>query len=101
MSNEGDRIIAVKWSIHRRNSFKARIQMSGFDKIGLVNEITKTISEEFKINISAINLVVENGIFEGIIDLFIHNTKDLNNLIMKISNINGILNVKRVEDYSA
>jgi guanosine-3',5'-bis(diphosphate) 3'-pyrophosphohydrolase len=100
MSNEGDRIVAVKWAIHKLNSFLARISMSGIDRLGLVNEITNIISSELKVNMTGINISVHNGIFEGTIDLYIHHTKDLNNLIMKISNINGIENVRRVEDFS-
>jgi len=100
MSNEGNRIIAVKWAIHKLVSFLARISMSGIDRIGLVNEITNIISSELKVNMSNINISVKNGIFEGTIDVFIHHTKDLNNLILKISNIKGIENVKRVEDFS-
>jgi guanosine-3',5'-bis(diphosphate) 3'-pyrophosphohydrolase len=100
MSNEGNRIIAVKWAIHKLVSFLARISMTGIDRIGLVNDITTIISEELKVNMTNINISVKNGIFEGTIDLYVHHTKDLNNLILKISNINGIENVKRVEDFS-
>ena len=100
MSNEGNRIIAVKWAIHKLVSFLARISMTGIDRIGLVNDITTIISAELKVNMTKINISVNNGIFEGTIDLFVHHTKDLNNLILKISNINGIENVKRVEDFS-
>ena len=100
MSNEGDRIIAVKWAIHKLNSFLARISMTGIDRLGLVNEITNIISSELKVNMTGINISVQNGIFEGTIDLYIHHTKDLNNLIMKISNISGIERVRRVEDFS-
>ena len=100
MSNEGNRIIAVKWAIHKLVSFLARIQMSGIDRIGLVNEITNIISSELKVNMTNINISVQNGIFEGTIDIYVHHTKDLNNLILKISNIKGIENVKRVEDFS-
>jgi guanosine-3',5'-bis(diphosphate) 3'-pyrophosphohydrolase len=99
MSNEGNRIIAVKWAIHKLVSFIARISMVGIDRIGLVNDITNIISSELKVNMTKINITVQNGIFEGTIDLYIHHTKDLNNLILKISNINGIENVKRVEDF--
>ena len=99
MSNEGNRIIAVKWAIHKLVSFLARISMTGIDRIGLVNDITNIISSELKVNMTRINISVQNGIFEGTIDLFVHHTKDLNNLILKISNINGIENVKRVEDF--
>jgi len=42
---------------------------------------------------------VKDGIFTGTIDIFVHHTKDLNNLIMKISNLKGIESVKRVEDF--
>jgi len=100
MSNEGNRIIAVKWTIHKLVSFLARISMTGIDRIGLVNEITNIISSELKVNMTTINISVKNSIFEGTIDLFVHHTKDLNNLILKISNINGIDNVRRVEDFS-
>jgi len=99
MSNEGNRIIAVKWAIHKLVSFIARISMTGIDRIGLVNDITNIISAELKVNMTRINISVNNGIFEGTIDLYVHHTKDLNNLILKISNINGIENVRRVEDF--
>jgi GTP pyrophosphokinase len=100
MSNEGNRIMAVKWAIHKLVSFIARISMTGIDRIGLVNDITTIISAELKVNMTRINITVNNGIFEGTIDLYVHHTKDLNNLILKISNINGIENVRRVEDFS-
>ena len=99
-SNEGNRIIAVKWAIHKLVSFLARINMSGIDRIGLVNDITNIISSELKVNMTNINISVQNGIFEGTIDIYVHHTKDLNNLILKISNIKGIESVKRVEDFS-
>jgi GTP diphosphokinase / guanosine-3',5'-bis(diphosphate) 3'-diphosphatase len=100
MSNEGNRIIAVKWTIHKLVSFLARISMSGIDRVGLVNDISQIISTELNVNMRNINITVNNGIFEGTIDLYVHHTKDLNNLLMKISNVKGIENVKRVEDFS-
>ena len=100
MSNEGDRIIAVKWAIHKLNLFKARILVNGIDRIGIINEITNIISSKMQINMSGINFTVNNGIFEGHIDLYIHHTKDINSLIMRLSGVSGINSVKRIEDYS-
>ena len=100
MSNEGNRIIAVKWAIHKLVSFLARISMSGIDRIGLVNDVTKIISAELQVNMNRIFITVQNGIFDGTIDLYVHHSKDLNNLILKISNIKGIESVKRVEDFT-
>ncbi len=100
MSNEGNRIIAVKWAIHKLASFLARISLSGIDRIGLVNEITNIISSQLKVNMTNVNFSVKDGIFTGTIDIYVHHTKDLNNLIMKISNIKGIESVMRVEDFT-
>jgi GTP pyrophosphokinase len=100
MSNEGNRIIAVRWAIHKLVSFLARISMTGVDRIGLVNDLTNIISSELKVNMTNISISVKDGIFEGIIDLYIHHTQDLNNLILKISNVRGIESIKRVEDFS-
>jgi len=100
MSNEGNRIIPVRWAIHKLVSFLARISMNGVDRIGMVNDITNIISAELKVNMTRINISVKDGIFEGTIDLFVHHTQDLNNLILKISNVRGIDNIKRVEDFS-
>jgi GTP pyrophosphokinase len=100
MSNEGNRIIAVRWAIHKLVSFLARISMTGVDRIGMVNDITNIISSELKVNMTNINISVKDGIFEGTIDLYVHHTQDLNNLILKISNVRGIDTIRRVEDFS-
>ncbi len=100
MSSEGNRIIPVRWTIHKIASFLARISLSGIDRIGLVAEITAIISNELSVNIRNINISVYDGIFEGTIELYIHHTKDINNLIMQLSNIKGIASVKRIEEFN-
>lgn len=99
MSNEGNRIVSVKWAIHKLVSFVARIQMTGIDRIGLMNEITNIISSELKVNMTNININVRDGIFNGTIEVYVHHSKDLNNLILRISNIKGIESVNRVESF--
>jgi len=99
MSSEGNRIIPVRWTIHKMASFLARISINGIDRLGLINEITNIISMELNVNIRNINVSVYNGIFEGTIDLYVHHTRDLNNLIMQLSNVKGISSVKRVEEF--
>jgi GTP pyrophosphokinase len=99
MSSEGNRIIPVRWTIHKLASFLASISINGIDRIGLVNEVTTIISKELNVNIRNINVSVYDGIFEGTIDLYVHHTRDLNNLIMQLSNIKGIASVKRIEEF--
>ena len=100
MSSEGNRLVAVKWTIHKIVSFLARIQLNGIDRIGIVSEVTGIISDELNVNMRNVNITVHEGIFEGTIDLYVHHTKDLNNLILKLSDIKGVDSVKRVEDFS-
>ncbi len=99
MSSEGNRIIPVRWTIHKLASFLARISINGIDRIGLVSEVTTIISKELNVNIRNINVSVYDGIFEGTIDLYVHHTRDLNNLILQLSNIKGIASVKRIEEF--
>ena len=100
MSREGNRIIAVKWTIHKIVSFLARVQFNGIDRLGVVSELTGIISDELNVNMRNVNVSVQEGIFEGTIDLYVHHSRDLNNLIMKLSNIKGIESVKRVEEFT-
>ena len=99
MSNEGNRIITVKWAIHKLVSFVAKISITGIDRIGILNDITNIISSEAKVNITKLNLSAKDGIFKGIIEVYVHHTRDLNNLILKMSNIKGIENVQRIESF--
>ena len=98
-SSEGNRIIPVRWTIHKLSSFLARISINGIDRLGLINEITNIISTELNVNIRNINVSVYDSIFEGTIDLYVHHTRDLNNLIMQLSNVKGIASIKRIEEF--
>jgi GTP pyrophosphokinase len=97
MSSQGNRIIPAKWTTHKILSHLVRIHIQGVDKFGIYNHITTIISKELSVNMRNINLVSHDGIFEGTIDLYVHNTKDLNNLIMNLIKIKGVETVKRVE----
>ena len=97
MSSQGNRIVSASWESHKILSFLALINLSGIDQIGIVSKITKTISDYQNVNMRSIHFESHDGIFEGAIYLYIHNTEDLNNLIYNISAIKGVHNVTRQE----
>ena len=97
MSSKGNRVVSAKWTTHKILSYLAKIRVVGLDKIGMFNDITSVISKQLSVNIRTVNFDVHDGIFEGMIDLYVHNTADLNNLIMNLSKIKGIDKVKREE----
>jgi len=97
MTSHGDQIVAAKWTSHKIMAFLARLNMTGIDRLGLANDITNIISKELNVNIRSINLDSHDGIFEANFDLYVHNTEDINNLILNLSKIKGVDSVKRIE----
>jgi GTP pyrophosphokinase len=97
MTSQGNRIVSAQWESHRILSYLAVINISGIDQMGIVSKITKVISEDQNVNMRSINFESHDGIFEGIIYLYIHNAEVLNNLITNIMKLKGIYSVTRQE----
>jgi len=98
MSSQGKYIVPAKWTTHKILSFLAKLKIKGIDRIGIAKDITTFISGELSANIRKINIDTLNGVFEGYIELYVHNVSDLNNIILNISKIKGVDSVKRIED---
>ncbi|MFT3740072.1 MAG: RelA/SpoT family protein [Breznakibacter sp.] len=97
MSSEGNQIVSAQWESHKILSYLAVITLSGIDQMGIVSKITKVISEDQNVNMRSISFDSHDGIFEGTIYLYIHNTEDLNKLIANIMKIKGVHSVIRQE----
>ena len=95
----GDKIVSVKWGeeANSGSSYLARVKLKGTDRIGMINDITRLTSKDLSVNIRRFNLGAEEGIFDGFIDLYVHNINDLDNLIDKLKKIKGIETVVRTE----
>ena len=89
------RVISAKWIDSSRQGFKATIEITGVDTIGLVNEVTRVISSNLSVNIHSLNISGQEGFFHGIITVHIKNNQQLTNLMVKLQKIDGIENVKR------
>lgn len=96
-ATNGDKIVSVKWSKHFMMSYLARISINGIDRLGVINELTKEISLVLGVNIRKILIETHDGIFEGYIDLYVHNTDDLDQLIKSLKKIKGLENVIRTD----
>ncbi len=98
MSSQGDRILEANWKSHQLMSFLAIIELHGIDKMGIVNDITSVISKDHHVNMRSVHFESHNGIFEGLIHLYVYSTEDLKNLIKKLQTIKGLDSVKRIEN---
>ena len=96
----GDRIVIPKWDDHARSqnlAFLVRLSLNGFDKVGMINEITRYISLVMNVNIRSFSLSTENGVFDGHIELYVHDMGDLDTLIKQLHKIEGIQSVVRTD----
>lgn len=98
LSSQSDRIVPTRWTIHKMLSFLVKINIQGIDRFGVFNNITSIISKELNINIRNINLASHDGIFEGMIELYVHNVNDLDKLILNLGKIKGVEKVTRIEN---
>lgn len=97
MSHYAYRIVKARWTSQKKIAFLAGIKVTGIDDLGLVNKITKLISEELNVNMRSISFDSLDGIFEGTIMVFVHDTKHLKRLINKIKHIEGVINISRID----
>lgn len=97
MSNYAYRIVKARWNNQKELAFLVGIKIKGVDDVGVVNNITKVISSELKVNMRSISIDGAEGLFNGTIMLFVHDTVQLNKLMSKLSQISGILSVIRFD----
>ncbi|MCF0173166.1 MAG: bifunctional (p)ppGpp synthetase/guanosine-3',5'-bis(diphosphate) 3'-pyrophosphohydrolase, partial [Bacteroidales bacterium] len=96
-STQGGSLVAVRWSRQFVMSFLARIAIGGIDRIGVLGDISDKISNLLSINIRKISIEAHDEIFEGYIDLYVHDRSALDNVIKALSEIKGMEKVNRIE----
>ncbi len=94
-SNYAYRIIQAKWIDSSQQDFKAIINLTGIDNLGLVSEITKEISKSMNVNMRSINFDSADGVFTGKITVIVKNNSILDTLIEHLKKISGIDKVSR------
>lgn len=94
-SNYAYRIISANWIDSENHEFNAKIELSGIDKIGLINNITSLISNSMNVNMNKISFETNDGTFSGLISVEVKNKVILNKLLKKLKSIDGIEKLSR------
>lgn len=98
MSNYGYRIIKARWAGQKDTTFfQTGLRVTGTDRMGLVNDVTKIISSELKVNMRSITMDTQDGVFEGTIKLYVYDTYHLEQLINKLRKVSGVVSVTRFD----
>lgn len=94
-SNYAYRIMSAKWIDSSQEEFKAIINITGMDVLGLTNQLTRVISNNMSVNIQSISLSTDAGIFHGQIAVIVQNNTILKKMINAIKKIDGVDKVTR------
>ena len=97
MANYGYRIIKAKWNTQQEITFLTGLRIVGIDDVGLINNLTKVISNDFKVNIRSITVDTNDGIFEGSIKVFVNDKEHLDQLIKNLLDVKGVTSVTRFD----
>ncbi len=94
-SNFGDRILSTVWSSHTSSSFEAILQITGIDEVGILTGIAQTISG-FHVNIIRLLIETKDGVFEGKINMMVHDVEDIQKMCIALSKIKNVQSVSRI-----
>ena len=95
LSRHGDRVIKALWTSQVKMSFIAQLIIKGTDRMGLMNDVTRVISQELKVNIQNLSIGVKEGIFEGKIALMVQDTQHLETLVHSLEQVDGVIQIER------
>ena len=93
-ASHGDRIVNLEWGSYTQFPFQTTITITGIDRMGILNEITKVITAG-SLNIKSLNVETNDGVFDGRIMVYVHDVNDLQALCARIAKIKGVKAVNR------
>ncbi len=100
ISKYGYKIVRTKWTKQHQITFLTGLKITGIDDVGVMFKITNVISGIEKINMQSITIDTNDGLFEGIIKVFVKDTQQLQDLMNSMKDLEGILTVTRFEENS-
>ena len=92
----GTRILDAKWDMHRSLLFEAAIQIRGIDRSGMLHDIADVLSDQLGVNIRKITITSDNGIFDGTIEMQVHDRKDVEMIVESMKKIKDMQEVQSV-----
>ncbi len=96
-STYGHKMVKIKWNETNTLLFFVTIRLFGYDKIGIIRDVSRVISEELNVNIRTFHLESKDDVFEGEVKLYISDIQQLKELIRKLNKIEGVKQVFRAE----
>ena len=92
----GNRILDAKWNMHKRCCFDATIEIHGIDRKGMLLDVSKVITDQLDINIHKVTISSQNGIFDGTIELRVHDRDEVKVIVESLKKIEDLKEIQRI-----
>ncbi|MEC8459187.1 MAG: RelA/SpoT family protein [Bacteroidota bacterium] len=99
-SRFANRVMKATWITTENAKATVNIEITGADRVGLVNDVTKIISGDLNINMKAISFSVDDGLFTGQLTIEVADKVGLTDTIDNIKALEGISSVNRVGKFN-
>lgn len=92
----GPRILDAKWDMHKTLFFDATIEIRGIDRKGMLHDLADVISDQMSVNIHKITITSDGGIFDGTIELRVHDRDEVKTIIKNLKTIKGLQEISQI-----
>ena len=92
----GNRILDAKWDMHKRLFFDATIRIQGIDRVGILVDLSRIISTQMNVNIHRLTIDSEEGMFDGTIELRVHDRQDVKVIMEQLKTVDGLQEVTQI-----
>ena len=94
-ANDGNQILAANWDTHGKLSFPATLHIVGFDRVGVLHQMTGILSQQLNVNIHSLHIETSDGLFTAEINLGVHDVRDIQAICHDLKKIEEIEEVNR------
>ena len=95
-SGFGNHILDAKWDMHRRLFFDATVRIQGIDRMGILVDVSRVITSQMNVNIHKLTIGSEDGVFDGSIELRVHDRDDVRVIMDELKKIEGIQEITQI-----
>jgi len=95
-SGFGNRILDAKWDMHKQLFFDATIRLQGIDRVGILMDVSRIISSQLNVNIHKLTINSEDGVFDGSIELRVHDRENVREIMNALKEVKGLQEVTQI-----
>ena len=92
----GNRILDAKWDMHKVMFFDATVEIRGIDRKRMLRDVAEVISDKLDVNIHKMTISSNEGIFDGTMELRVHDRSEVRVIMDALRKIDGIKEVLQI-----